>query len=92
MIERYETEAMRGLWDEEAKFTRWTKVEIAACEAFHERGEISDGDIEAIRKVIIKVLHVYPNTKRSPTTMSSRLFARWAKPLETQHVDTFTEA
>ena len=50
MIERYETEAMRGLWDEEAKFTRWTKVEIAACEAFHERGEISDGDIEAIRK------------------------------------------
>ena len=50
MIERYETKAMQGLWDEEAKFARWTKVEIAACEAFHERGEISQDDIEAIRK------------------------------------------
>ena len=50
MIERYETEAMRSLWDEEAKFSRWTQVEIAACEAFHERGEISSEDIEAIRK------------------------------------------
>ena len=49
MIERYQTEDMSRIWGEEAKFARWTRVEIAACEAFHARGEIDDDEIEKIR-------------------------------------------
>lgn len=50
MITRYQTKEMAKIWDDEARFARWTQVEIAACEAFHERGEISSEDIAAIRK------------------------------------------
>lgn len=49
MIGRYETTAMRAIWHEDATFARWTRVEVAACEAWHARGAMSDADIEAIR-------------------------------------------
>ena len=49
MIGRYETAAMREIWNEEATFARWTRVEVAACEAWHARSAISDADMEAIR-------------------------------------------
>ncbi len=49
MIGRYETAAMREVWNEEATFARWTRVEVAACEAWHARGAIPDADMEAIR-------------------------------------------
>ena len=49
MIERYQTEEMARIWGEEAKFARWTRVEVAACEAFHDRGEIADDEIDKIR-------------------------------------------
>ncbi len=50
MIGRYETEAMRSIWHDETRFKRWTQVEVAACAAFHARGEISDSDMLAIRE------------------------------------------
>ncbi len=50
MIERYQTDAMAALWNEEAKFERWTQVEVAACEAFHARGEISDDEMAIIKE------------------------------------------
>ena len=50
MITRYQTKEMTKIWDDESRFARWTQIEIAACEAFHARGEVSDEDIEAIRK------------------------------------------
>jgi len=50
VIGRYETDAMRAIWNDEARFERWTRVEVAACEAWHARGEISDADMEAINK------------------------------------------
>ena len=49
MIQRYETQQMRGIWNEEAKFARWTKIEIAACAEFAKRGDISDEEMQAIR-------------------------------------------
>ena len=49
MISRYETEAMRAIWHEDATFERWTRVELAACAAFHARGEISDADMQTLR-------------------------------------------
>ena len=50
MIERYQTEEMSRIWGEEAKFARWTRVEVAACDAFHNRGEIADDEIDKIRQ------------------------------------------
>ncbi|RYF11549.1 MAG: adenylosuccinate lyase [Deltaproteobacteria bacterium] len=48
MIGRYETAAMRDIWNEEAQFARWTQVEVAACAAHHARGNIDDADWQAI--------------------------------------------
>ena len=50
MIERYQTEAMTAIWNEEAKFERWTQVEVAATEAFHSRGEVPDQEMADIRE------------------------------------------
>jgi adenylosuccinate lyase len=49
VIGRYETEAMRAIWNDDARFCRWTRVEVAACEVFHRRGEIPVAEMEAIR-------------------------------------------
>lgn len=49
MIGRYETKEMKDIWSEEAKFTRWSWVECAACEVMHKRGQISDEEIKQIR-------------------------------------------
>jgi len=40
MIERYTRPAMGRIWSEENRLRRWLEVEILACEALAERGEI----------------------------------------------------
>jgi adenylosuccinate lyase len=50
MISRYETEKMRAIWEPDATFARWTRVEVAACEVWHRRGAISAEDMTAIRE------------------------------------------
>lgn len=50
MIERYAHPSVASLWSDWAKFNFWTRVEKAACEVFYERGEITEEEIEAIRK------------------------------------------
>ncbi|MBI5508721.1 MAG: adenylosuccinate lyase [Deltaproteobacteria bacterium] len=49
MIPRYRTAKMEAIWSEDATFRRWTAVEIAACEAWHARGEIPDAEMSVIR-------------------------------------------
>jgi len=49
MIGRYQTDAIAEIFGDEARFARWTEVEVAACEAWHARGEINDADMKAIR-------------------------------------------
>ena len=50
MIERYSRPQMKKTWSDENKFDQWLKVEIAACEAWAELGEIPGEDIVKIRK------------------------------------------
>ena len=50
MIGRYETDAIGAIWNDDARFRRWTRVEIAACAAWHQRGAIDDAEMAAIRK------------------------------------------
>jgi adenylosuccinate lyase len=49
MIGRYQTDAMRNIWNEEATFERWTRVEVAASEAFFARGEVPADEMQTIR-------------------------------------------
>jgi len=50
MIERYSRPRMKKIWSEENKLDQWLKVEIAACEAWAELGEIPQESIAKIRK------------------------------------------
>jgi len=40
---------MNAIWSREAKYQKWLDVEVAICEAYAEKGEISPEDMEAIR-------------------------------------------
>lgn len=50
MIERYSRPQMKKIWSEENKLDQWLRVEIAACEAWAELGEIPRESIAKIRK------------------------------------------
>lgn len=49
MIERYTRPEMGAIWTEENKFKAWLEVEILACEAWAELGDIPREDVEKIR-------------------------------------------
>lgn len=50
MIARYTLPEMGSLWDDEAKFTAWLQVELAACEAWAKLGRIPRKDLDRIKK------------------------------------------
>ncbi|MBP3952585.1 adenylosuccinate lyase [Bacillus suaedae] len=50
MIERYTRPEMGAIWTEENRFQAWLEVEIVACEAWAELGEIPKADVEKIRE------------------------------------------
>jgi len=50
MIERYEHPIIQEIWSDKSKFTFWKRVELAACEVFYKRGEITEEEIKVIRE------------------------------------------
>ncbi len=50
MIERYTREEMGRIWTEENRFNAWLEVEILACEAWAELGDIPKADVAKIRE------------------------------------------
>ena len=50
MIPRYSRPEMAAVWTDQTKFQRWLDVEIAACDAWAELGEIPDADAKRIRE------------------------------------------
>lgn len=50
MIPRYSRPEMARIWEPENKFRKWLDVEIAACEAWTELGEIPKKSLAAIKK------------------------------------------
>lgn len=50
MIGRYATPAIDAIWKDEAVFARWTRIEVAASEAFFARGEIPAAEMAQIRE------------------------------------------
>jgi len=50
MIERYTLPEMGKIWTEDFKFSSWLKIEILACEARYEMGDISIKDLDVIKQ------------------------------------------
>ena len=50
MIERYTRPEMGAIWTDENKYNAWLEVEILACEAWAEIGDIPKEDVAKIRK------------------------------------------
>ena len=50
MIERYSFPKMKKIWEEKNKYKTWLQVELLACEAFYELGEIDKEGILYIKK------------------------------------------
>ena len=50
MIDRYTRPPMRAVWSEEKKFATWLEIEILACEALAELGQIPVEDARTIRE------------------------------------------
>ena len=49
MIERYTLPEMGRIWEDKFKFDTWLKIEILACEARAEMGEIPTKDVDVIK-------------------------------------------
>jgi adenylosuccinate lyase len=67
MIERYTRPEMGKIWNEHFKFETWLRIEILACEARTEMGEISQSDLNEIKTKasfdITKILEIEEITK-----------------------------
>jgi adenylosuccinate lyase len=67
MIERYTLPEMGKIWEDEFKFSTWLKIEILACEARAELGEIPKEDLEVIKKKskfdVKRILKIEETTK-----------------------------
>lgn len=49
MIQRYTLPEMGKIWEDKFKYDTWLKIEILACEARAELGEIPSEDVEVIK-------------------------------------------
>jgi len=49
MIERYTRKEMGRIWEDEFKYSTWLKIEILACEARANLGEIPQADVDVIK-------------------------------------------
>ncbi|HNA80560.1 MAG TPA: lyase family protein, partial [Turneriella sp.] len=49
MIDRYSTPEIRKLWSLQRKFEVWRDIEIAACEYWHTKGNITNAELNDIR-------------------------------------------
>jgi adenylosuccinate lyase len=50
VIDRYSRPEMRKIWSDERKFQIWLEIEVLACEAMTELGQIPEEDAAEIRK------------------------------------------
>ncbi|MDD5435898.1 MAG: adenylosuccinate lyase [Nitrospira sp.] len=50
MIERYTLPEMKAVWEQDNKFSKWLAIEILACEALAELGEIPEDAVKVIKE------------------------------------------
>lgn len=67
MIDRYTLPEMGKIWDDKFKFETWLKIEILACEARAEAGDIPKEDVQTIKDKanfeVERILEIEETTK-----------------------------
>jgi len=67
MISRYTLPEMGKIWEDEFKFATWLKIEILACEARKEMGEVPTEDLKTIKEKaafdVKRILEIEETTK-----------------------------
>lgn len=67
MISRYTLPEMGKIWEDEFKFATWLKIEILACEARKEMGEVPEEDLKTIKEKadfdVKRILEIEETTK-----------------------------
>ncbi len=88
MIERYTLPEMGKIWHDEFKFKTWLDIEILACEARAEMGEIPKEDVEIIKQKanfdVKRVLEIEETTKHDVIAFLTNV-AEYVGP-ESRHI------
>ena len=67
MIKRYTLPEMGKIWEDQFRFSTWLKIEVLACEARVELGEIPKEDVEVIKQKadfnVERILEIEEETK-----------------------------
>lgn len=88
MIERYTLPEMGKIWEDKFKFDTWLKIEILACEARAELGEIPEKDVDVIKQKanfdVQKILEIEETTKHDVIAFLTNV-AEYVGP-ESRHI------
>ncbi len=88
MIQRYTLPEMGAIWEDEFKFKTWLQIEILACEARSEMGEIPKQDVEVIKSNanfdIKRILEIEETTKHDVIAFLTNV-AEYVGP-ESRHI------
>ncbi len=88
MIERYTLPEMGRIFEDEFKFKTWLKIEILACEARIEMGEIPKADVDIIKQKanfdVKRILEIEETTKHDVIAFLTNV-AEYVGP-ESRHI------
>ena len=88
MIERYTLPEMGKIWEDEFKFSTWLKIEILACEARANFGEIPEKDVSVIKEKakfdVDRILEIEETTKHDVIAFLTNV-AEYVGP-ESRHI------
>jgi len=88
MIQRYTLPEMGNIWNEEFKYNTWLKIEILACEARAELGDISQDDVKVIKEKanfdVDRILEIEETTKHDVIAFLTNV-AEYVGP-ESRHI------
>ncbi len=88
MIDRYTLPQMGKIWEDKFKFDTWLKIEILACEARAELGDIPSSDVDLIRSKanfdIKRILEIEEITKHDVIAFLTNV-AEYVGP-ESRHI------
>jgi len=88
MIERYTLPEMGKIWGDKFKFDTWLQIEILACEARAEMGDIPKSDVEIIKQKanfdVRKILEIEETTKHDVIAFLTNV-AEYVGP-ESRHI------
>lgn len=88
MIKRYTLPEMGKIWEDEFRFATWLKIEVLACEAREELGEIPEEDVDIIKAKanfdVERILEIEEETKHDVIAFLTNV-AEYVGP-ESRHI------